>query len=171
MRPTSFRALGILPLFGLAAAAACSASSLTPGESNQNRGAAGRVSLTLIVPEQVRAGVALPVTLRLTNNTQGSVQFVHGGFADRIYFDVAVTRSDGSAVWNHLHGRTILLAAHTRTLTPGEVIELEATWNLRDNAGQPVGPGTYRLQGKMLGAEPRSTDDIVTERKMLTVVP
>jgi hypothetical protein len=70
-----------------------------------------------------------------------------GGIAARPAFDFFVTRPDGSLVWQRLNRRTVELTAHPRPLSPGEEITFRDTWPLRDNAGDPVGPGSYSARG------------------------
>lgn len=164
MRSHAFPNAAACLVSGIMLTAACNVSTSTPADSR-------RLTLALIAPEEVRVGAVVPITLRLTNTTPDSIRIVHGGFAERIYFDVIVSRPDGSIVWNNLHGKTILLASNTRTMVPREVIDLNVAWDLRDNAGQLVAPGTYRVHGKLEGSQPPSSNDLSTPVKTLAILP
>ncbi|MGH7569097.1 MAG: BsuPI-related putative proteinase inhibitor [Gemmatimonadales bacterium] len=150
----------LVPLAVAAAAVwTCGRNSLTDNS--------GPITLSVTFPSPARAGDTVPVTLDLTNTASASVRFVHGGFSDRIYFDVIVTQRDGSVVWSRLHRQTLLAAAHSRVLAPGETIELAAEWALRDNAGTPVAAGEYRVRGVLFGIDP----DLRSEAKPLVILP
>jgi hypothetical protein len=71
-----------------------------------------------------------------------------------IAFDVTITRADGSVVWRRLEGQTIPAILRIELLPAGGVMELAGTWDQRTNAGEPTGPGIYRVQGTLLTDAP-----------------
>lgn len=130
----------------------------------------GPFTLSIAFPSQVTAGDTARFTLRLTNTACESVQFVYEGFVDQMAFDVIVTRPDAVRVWSRSRG-TVLPAAHKRVLAPGETIVLAADWDLRDDAGNSVPTGEYRVVGVVYGGEVDSTEPLRTDAKPLTISP
>lgn len=129
--------------------------------------AKGAIRLSIAFPSEVRAGTSLPVVLRVTNIAREPATFYYGGFPDRVYYDVVVTRADGAVVWNRSHGQTRLRRLSSRQLAPGETIELSDRWELKDNAGNSILLGSYRLHGALPGSEPI----LRTEPETVTVIP
>jgi hypothetical protein len=106
------------------------------------------MTVELSVPEHVRAGEPVPLTLRATNRgVRGATLYLRGR---PIAFDVIVTNPRGKVVWRRLQGATISMVLQVRELAPGESLELEGTWDQRTNAGVRVPPGEYRLTGRLL---------------------
>ena len=109
---------------------------------------ADSMTVELSVPEHVRAGVPVPLTLRATNHgPRPAALYLRGR---PVAFDVIVTNARGKVVWRRLRGATISMVLQIRELAPGESLELADTWNQRTNAGVPVPPGEYRLTGRLL---------------------
>ncbi|HEV8263439.1 MAG TPA: BsuPI-related putative proteinase inhibitor [Gemmatimonadales bacterium] len=96
-------------------------------------------TFTAAVPRSVRAGDPVPVTLRLTNPGTKPVDLYLTGRT--VTFDVIVARADGAIVWRRLEGATGQQIIQVKTLAPGEVFELRATWNAA------AAPGDYTVQG------------------------
>lgn len=65
-------------------------------------------------------------------------------------FDFEVRREDnpGKPVWNWAHGRLFTMALGTETLPSGIPRVYTVIWDRRDNAGNPVEPGTYLVRGR-----------------------
>lgn len=74
-------------------------------------------------------------------------------------FDVIVSDDGSRVVWHPLRDEIIPAIVALRTLAPGELIELSGDWNLRDDAGATVVPGTYTARGVLLleGASPETS--------------
>lgn len=107
--------------------------------------------LWLDVPEQVRAGEPVPITLRAENITERSLDLYLTGRA--IAFDLTVTDEDGAVVWRRLEDEVIRAILRLETLEPGEMLSLDDTWEQRSNDGEPVAPGAYTVRGEILTEE------------------
>jgi hypothetical protein len=121
--------------------------------------------LRLEVPADVRVGQPVPLTLKLQNTSKHPVELP---FSGRPAYDFVVTRPDGMEVWSWSHGQAIQAILEFKTLKPGEALEFAAAWEQRDNEGQPVPSGTYRVQG-ILRLEP--PEKLATEPKSLSISP
>lgn len=109
---------------------------------------ADSVTLDLSLPDHVRAGEPVPLTLRATNRGTGrATLYLRGRPAA---FDVIVADARGKVVWRRLRGATISMVLQVHELAPGESFELEDQWNQQTNAGVRVPPGEYRLTGRLL---------------------
>jgi len=103
------------------------------------------IVLQLSLPNESRVGSAVPLVLALRNTTALPLEL---GLQGRtIVFDVIVTGPSGSEIWSRLHGQFLPAILQLRVLQPGEVLELSDHWDQRDNAGRPVPPGSYQVQG------------------------
>lgn len=114
----------------------------------------------LEVPSTVRSGEPVPMTLRVVNT--GS-QPAHLTLTGRpAAFDIVVSRTDGSEVWSRLHEAVIPMVLQLVVVQPAERLEFGHVWDQRDNAGDPVAPGRYRVRGILpaeelyLESEPRT---------------
>jgi len=59
----------------------------------------------------------------------------------------AEAQSAGSSVF----GQYISAVGVSRIIKPHETTTYRATWNLRDQSGALVPPGTYRITGRLIG--------------------
>lgn len=109
--------------------------------------------LQLHVPDQVRAGDTVPMTLRV-HNVAGRPLDLHLR-GRTIAFDIVVTRADGSTAWRRLEGQIIPAIIQLRTLAADEALELRAEWHQRTNKGEPVGSGVYTVQALLLTDAPQ----------------
>ena len=139
MRRSIFLALGV-PGALLVGVAECRAT-LPAGER------ADSMRVELEVPRNVAAGQPVPVTLRISNTSDHSIDLYLQGRA--IAFDVIVQRGS-EVVWRRLEGATVPSILQIRTLAPGEVLELKETWKQENNAGGRVDPGDYTVSGAVL---------------------
>lgn len=123
-------------------------------EPTDSAPAAGRDSLVLSihVPDTVRTGEPVPITLRVHNRTDRPVELHLLGRT--IAFDIVVTAPDGALVWRRLEGQAVQSILQLRVLGPGEALELGDRWDQRGPGGAPVGPGVYRVQGVLPTDEP-----------------
>jgi len=117
------------------------------------------MTVELSVPDHVRAGEPVPLTVRATNRgTTAATLYLRGR---PIAFDVIVTDARGKIVWRRLEGATISMVLQVRELKPGESLTLEDTWPQHTNAGAAVEPGVYHLKAQLLtDTEPLETAPI-----------
>lgn len=106
------------------------------------------LSLTLVLPAEVRAGGRVPITLRVENHERGPLDLYLRGRTTT--FDVEVTDTGGTVVWRRLEGEIIPAIVHLRTLAPGERFEIGTTWDQRTTQGRPIPPGAYSVRGLLL---------------------
>jgi len=104
--------------------------------------------LELRIPAQARSGSTVPITLRVENVGDRPIDLYLRGRT--IAFDVVVRRPDGEVVWRRLEHEIIPAILRLETLAPWQVLELHTDWSLETNAGSPVTPGSYVLQGLVL---------------------
>ena len=123
---------------------------------------AADLGLTLHAPDTAVLGGPVPLRLQLTNGGDGPATLEMAAPVPMI--DLIVTDADGKLVWNFLTGRGIAEGARTRTLAPGESLDLTervaSAWDQRVNAAhrgeyasspdrRRVAPGTYHVAGKV----------------------
>lgn len=66
-------------------------------------------------------------------------------------FDPVARDAKGHILWRNSFGRYRFAGAESRTIKPHDSTTYRATWNLRDQSGVLVPPGTYRITGRLLG--------------------
>lgn len=99
-----------------------------------------------------RLGQPLPIALKLRNVTDRTVALTLLG---RPAYDLIIRDwSTNREIWRFSHGRAIQEIAEQKSLGPLEELEFSVEWDLRDNAGAPIDPGFYCVQG-LLHVEPR----------------
>ncbi|MCS6937336.1 MAG: BsuPI-related putative proteinase inhibitor [Candidatus Bipolaricaulota bacterium] len=114
-----------------------------------------------------KMGQPLPITLKLRNVTDRAIELTLLG---RPAYDVAVATSgwpQGQEVWRFSYGQVIQKIAELKRLEPLEELEFLVEWDLRDNAGVPIKPGYYCVEG-FLNVEPSAEP---TERYCLWIAP
>lgn len=104
--------------------------------------------LLLELPERVPPGRAVPITLVVENLTDRPLALYLRGRT--IAFDLTVRRADGGVVWRRLEDEVIPAILRIEPLQPRGRLELSAEWDQRTNAGEPVPPGDYEVQGELL---------------------
>lgn len=122
------------------------------------------LSLAIRVPRRVSPGETVPVILRVENTSGRAIDLYLRGRT--IAFDVVVTDADGE-VWRRLEDEVIPAILRIETLEAGGLLELEASWDQRSNAGEPVPAGEYRVRGEVLTED----DPLVTPAARLRVDP
>lgn len=122
--------------------------------------------LEIEVPPEVRAGAPVPITLRARN--AGAAPFELYLQGRTVAFDITVARANGAAVWRRLEGQTIPAILQVRVLTPGESLELHDQWDQRASTGEPVGPGSYTVEGALLTDSPQP---LKTPAALLRILP
>ncbi|HEY0019629.1 MAG TPA: hypothetical protein VGC13_25220 [Longimicrobium sp.] len=89
-----------------------------------------------------------PVPLELVVRNVGRTPAALGTGDSATTFDLVVTGRDGRVVWNRLHAiEEIPLVLIERIVPPGGTMRFTDRWDLRDNTGRPVPPGTYSVYG------------------------
>ncbi len=111
------------------------------------------VELSLELVSQVAYGETAHMKLTLRNVTDKPLRLVLG---DVPAYDFVVTKSDGDGVWHWKCGRITQQALDSRTLGPGEELELIGDWQQVDNRGEPVPPGIYQVRGVLNFGPPNS---------------
>jgi hypothetical protein len=114
---------------------------------------------TVAVPDSVRRGEAVLVTLRLTNTGDERVTLYLTGRT--ITFDVVVAGSEGQVVWRRLDHVTTQQIVHVKALAPGETLEFQDRWH----AAAP--PGTYAVTGVI----PTDREPLRTAPARLRIAP
>lgn len=116
------------------------------------------LELSLEVPQQVRAGAATRMSIRVENTSGGPLDLYLRG--REIAFDLIVENAHGEVVWRRLEEEVIQAVLRIETLQPGAMLELADSWDQRANDGDPVPPGTYTVRGEILtDGEPLVTPD------------
>lgn len=123
-------------------------------------------TVALEVPREMRVRAPVPMTLRVTNATNRTLNFYLRGRP--IAFDLVVTRTAGTVVWRRLQGAVITMVLQVRTLAPGEMLEFRDSWRQTTNAGARVPPGDYLVTGRLLTDAPRPLE---TPAQPLRILP
>jgi len=90
-------------------------------------------------------GAAIKITYAIRNQGKEPVTY---RFSSGKLFDVWITRGD-TEVYRHSDGRVYTQAITSITLGPNEVRRFEVTWDQRDRAGKPIGPGAYTAYARL----------------------
>jgi hypothetical protein len=120
----------------------------------------------IVLPDSVRAGEPVPVTLRLTNTGREQLTVYLQGRP--IAFDVTVRRLDGTIVWRRLEGEVVSAILAVRQVEPGASLEFEAVWPQLSNTGEAVPPGKYHVTGALPTDAP---EPLQTSPALLRIVP
>ncbi len=114
-----------------------------------------------------------PLELALNNPGDHAVKISLGGTGETQFagsFDFFVTRAGDVQVWNWLHDKSWLTSSQRVTVDGGQQMTFKGGWNRYDNAGQPVSPGTYTIEGTLRGLTEEGTDfELKTEPQELEV--
>lgn len=104
-------------------------------------------SLELLLPPKVGVGDTVEITLRLRNAGSRPMDFQLPGRP--VAFDIAIVRPDGTEVWRRLAKGVVGSALMLLRLEPGGIKDFVVQWAQVDNAGLPVGHGTYVVRGTL----------------------
>jgi hypothetical protein len=99
----------------------------------------------IVLPDSIRQGEPVPITLLLTNPGPKPATVYLGGRPTA--FDIVITRTDGTPVWRRLNGAVINAILQVRILAPGETLEFSDTWRQQDERGRQIKAGEYRVTG------------------------
>lgn len=124
------------------------------------------MTLDLVLPDTVHAGDSVPITLRVSNSGRKPATLVSQGRPTA--FDILVTTPDGRMVWHRLSQAVISSVLQLRELAPGEVLEFQDFWQQRDDRGQIVPVGEYRVTG-VLPTDP--PNELRTRAVLLRILP
>ena len=125
-----------------------------------------RVRLDLVVPDSVRLGEEVPISLRMTNTGRNSATVYLQGRPTA--FDIIVTREDGTPVWRRLKRAVVTAILQVRVLSPGETLDFTEHWSQKTDSGEAVPPGEYRVVG-VLPTDPPA--ELRTEPAHLRILP
>jgi hypothetical protein len=112
----------------------------------------------------------MPVRLRLTVTNTANEPVLLGLGGDPTDFDFVVTRTDGTLVWERMHGLDFDLVLGEYPIAAGQSLHFEHTWDQRDNKGRRVAPGTYSVFGVLFPDLPGVDRCYRTEAKFLTII-
>ena len=96
-----------------------------------------------------RAGELVELTLAATNS--GSAPVTLTAPSSQLYDFVVLQNS--LEVWRWSRGRMFLTVLTPLTIRPGETRRFKEKWDQRDQAGRPVGPGDYVVEGILIGGK------------------
>lgn len=143
------------------------ASNVTPLENQMNTPGSARsdsLALQLDAPAQAAVGSPMRLTLTLRNITQRPTQVMLGG---RPPYDFALTSADGAKSWQWSDDHAVQMILETRTLEPGEQLEYEAEWLVKDRSGNAPPPGRYLVRG-VLNMDPPDKLETTPRELVLT---
>ena len=103
------------------------------------------MTLDVLLPGTVHVGDSVPITLRVTNTGSKPATLYSQGRPTA--FDILVAKPDGKLVWRRLNHAVISAVLQVRELAPGEVVEFTGSWDQRQDDGQGVPAGEYRVTG------------------------
>jgi hypothetical protein len=112
------------------------------------RSVAGNLVVTLRAPAKVRAGEAIPISMRIENKSAETLELYLRGREPT--YDFIVTARDGDVVWRRLEGEVVPAILRVEVLEPAQILYFRENWDQRDNAGELVPPGSYTIQGTVL---------------------
>lgn len=98
----------------------------------------------LLVPK-VGLGDTVEITLRLRNDGSRPIDLQLPGRP--VAFDISILRADNTQVWRRLNRSVVSSALMLLRLPPGGTKDFVVQWTQVDNAGRPVGPGSYIVHG------------------------
>jgi hypothetical protein len=108
------------------------------------------LTLQLDLPAEVPATAPVRLKMTLTNTSTRAVDVYLGG---RPAHDFAIATPGGTQVWRWLEDQVVQQILELRRLKPGEQLDFEAQWPVKDARGNQVTPGRYLVTG-MLSMDP-----------------
>ena len=136
----------------------------TPGRGHPS--VPDSLRFTLVVPDTIRTGQPVRITLRLTNVTAHPVEAHFMG--REIAFDIVVAGKDGRVVWRRLAHAVVPGILQVKILSPNERLEFSDVWRQEGDDGKPVAPGSYTLWG-VLPSDDRESRR--TDKSTLRITP
>jgi len=126
----------------------------------------GQMKLDLVLPDTVQLGQAVPITLRVTNQSREAASLYSQGRPTA--FDLVITLPGGTRVWSRLKKAVIASVLQIRELAPDQVLEFRDSWDQRDDRGRPVPAGDYSVVG-ILPTDP--PDQLRSRPETLRIIP
>ena len=128
----------------------------TPGRGHPS--VPDSLRFTLVVPDTIRTGQPVRITLHLTNVTKHPVEAHFMG--REIAFDIVVAGKDGRVVWHRLAHAVVPGILQVKILAPNERLEFSDVWRQEGDNGKPVLQGSYTVWGVLPSddREPRRTE-------------
>ena len=83
------------------------------------------------------------IRLKIENSTDGAIDYTY--FSGQT-FDIFITDSEGTEVYRWSFGRAFILPVTQKQLLPGESIEVGDEIELRNNKGDVLPPGDYKVE-------------------------
>ena len=142
----------VLPLLALSAAFR-GAIDRRPLSATSADSAPDSLRVWLELPSEVTSGASVPITLRIENSTEQSIELYLRGRT--ITFDVRVWNAAGELVWERLANEIIPAIIALTVLAPGASVESRTQWDQRTNRGDLVPPGRYTVWGSLLTDAPK----------------
>jgi hypothetical protein len=121
--------------------------------------------LRLELAEEVERGVAVPMTIHVTNSTDRALDLYLTGRP--VAFDLVVADEEGIVLWRRLEGEHIAMALRIETLAAGDSLQLADRWDQRTRDGVAVPPGVYKVHGEILTED----EPLVTPSRTLRIRP
>jgi hypothetical protein len=116
-------------------------------------------TVELLLAPKVGLGDTVEIILRLHNDGSRPMDLQLPGRP--VAFDIAILRPDGTEIWRRLAKGVVSSALMLVRLPPKGIRDFVVQWGQVDNAGRPVGQGTYVVRGTLpteagqLAARPR----------------
>jgi hypothetical protein len=140
-----------LAVVGTSPAQSLSRQSLTSDGDTQVQQTGALFATVLTDKPEYALGEPVQLTLRVRNASPFTVTVTMPTGQD---FDFIVRTLAGPEVWRWSHDQAFTQAVREVTFAPGETKTFTASWDQRDNDGQPVGPGFYAVTGVFTSSPP-----------------
>jgi hypothetical protein len=105
------------------------------------------VAFSMSAPNKVAVGAGLTATLMAENICNETVTLQLGGLETEAHSDLLVTNQSGEVLFQSLYEVVRTLGLTPKPIAPGERLSFEGSWSGRDNWGEIIPAGTYRLIG------------------------
>ena len=118
----------------------------------------GPVTATVTTDRQsYSVGETVRFTLTVTNTGSSPVTVI---LPSGQRYDFVVRSSGGAEVWRWSYGRAFTLIYGEQTLDPGQTLTYSETWDQRNNNGQQVPAGQYRVTGIFTSQPPVESEPV-----------
>lgn len=133
-------------------------SSPSPSPPAGGKGGAAVFSLS-VEPNPASPGGRVSLTMTLRNTSDAAITYDRPS-SQR--FEIAAGR-DGKTVWKWSSGRFFTAAIESFSVPAGETLTYHAEWDLTDDGGRGVAPGTYELKAwlKTMGSQSPEAKPVV----------
>lgn len=123
------------------------------------------LDIRLDAVSEVKCGETLTLTMEVTNITDEYIQIFTGQDVDNYFAFFTDSTNERTEVWNWWADKWIQAYGLAPYLPPRETASFTRVWELQDNSGEHVAPGTYELKASFRGSRIVNTtgDDGVSE--------